>query len=88
MRRIPGREFITLENAAVFVTSPRTIEVEFPYGEVRESEPPTSEDDTSTTGHTSQQKRKNEDATDTEPKGKNSYSRYSKNIFTDLIIPD
>jgi len=88
LRRIPGRECITLENATAFVTSPRTIEVEFPYGEVRDSEPPTSEDDTSTTEHTSHQKRKNEEDTDSEQRGNNSYSRYSKNIFTNLIIPD
>ena len=71
-----------------FVISPRNIEVEFPYGEVQDSEPPSSEEDETPHTKDTHNKRKREDNTDTENKGKNSYSRYSKNILTELIIPD
>ena len=65
LTRIPGRELLPLANAVAFVPSLRTIEVEFPYGGVQDSEPPLSEDDSDKTSH----KRKADDDTDYNTKG-------------------
>ena len=83
LRRIPGREILPLASAAAFVTSPRTIEVEFPYGGIADSVPPSSDEDESRS-----KKRKSEDDTDYNEKGTKRFKRYSKNILSDLIIPE
>ena len=84
LRRIPGRELLTLPDAIVFVTTPRNIEVEYPYGEILESAPATSEEDTPPPP----KKRMQEDMDDEEPKGTKNFAKYSECILTDLVIPD
>jgi len=94
LRRIPGREILTLTNATAFVVSPRTVEVEFPYGDIINSEPPSSEEDRPGSSKHEEdrpgpsKKRKNDDDYEAEHKGTKSFSKYSDNILTDLIIPN
>jgi integrase len=74
---------LSLQDATTFVGNPRTIEVEFPYGEVMESEPPSSEDETP---HHSN-KRAADSPEQDESKGTKNFGKYSKNILSDLVIP-
>ena len=73
----------SLQDATTFVGNPRTIEVEFPYGEVMESEPPSSEDETP---HKSNKRAAASPERD-ESKGTKIFGKYSKNILSDLVIP-
>ena len=82
LRRIPGRELLPLANAVTFVASPRSIEVEFPYGGVQDSEPPSSDEDTTDKAN----KRKANDDSDYNTKGTKRFKRYSKNILKDMYI--
>jgi len=76
------------------VVSPRSIEVEFPYGDIIDSEAPSSEEDRPDSRMSEQsrpgssKKRKNEDDKEKEHKGRKNFSKYSDNILNDLITPD
>ena len=58
--------------------------MEFPYGGVLDSEPPSSDEDNSE----KTKKRKANDDSDYNTKGTKRFKRYSKNILNDMIIPD
>jgi len=86
LRRIPGRELLSLQDAVLFVSTPRTIEAEYPYGEIIESAPATSEEDTPPPPPS--KKRQLNDSDNDEPKGIKNFAKYSECILTDLVIPE
>ena len=45
LHRIPSREELTVDNGQTFAATPRTCEVEFPFGRVQSSVPPSSDDE-------------------------------------------
>ena len=75
LRRLPAREELNLAAARDFTTTPRTCEVDFPFGSVQNSVPPSSEEDEPPTNPT--KRPRTEDQDDLEP-GSSKFSKTTK----------